>query len=85
MYHDAMVLVILTIIAPKTADQNPATSKPSSIAATNPNIAAFKTSKNKPKVTTVIGNVSTNAMGLTIALTTHSNKAAMIMLPVPAM
>ena len=84
MYHDAMVLVILTIIAPKTADQNPATTKPSSIAATNPNIAAFKTSKNKPRVTTVIGKVRIKAIGLIIALTKHSNKAAVIMLPVPA-
>lgn len=85
MYHDAIVLVILTMIAPKIADQNPSTTKPSSIAATNPNIAAFKTSKNKPRVTTVIGKVRTNAIGLMIALTRHSSRAAIIMLPVPTM
>jgi hypothetical protein len=32
----------------------------------------------------VIGKVRIKAIGLIIALTKHSNKAAMIMLPVPA-
>ena len=84
MYHDEIVLVILTMIAPNTAAQKPATTKFFNNAATRPNIAAFRTNRNKPSVMIVSGRVSTNAMGRTIPFTMPSSKAARMNVPVPA-
>ncbi len=78
------MLVIPTMIAPKIADQNPATWKLSSIAATRPNIAAFNTKINNPSVTTVSGNVIKKNNGRTTALTSPRSNAASMKLPVPS-
>ncbi len=83
MYHDATVLVMLTISAPDIADQKPATTKSSSIAATRPNIAALRTSRKSPNDRIVIGKVSRKATGLTTALTRPRRIAASNKLPVP--
>ena len=74
---------MLTISAPKIADQKPAIEKLSSIAATSPNIPALRTSKNKPSVIIVIGKVSINAMGRTNALTSPRRRPARINVPAP--
>jgi len=84
IYHEAIVLVIPTIRDPSSADPNPATEKLSSMAATSPNIAAFRTSRNNPSVTMVSGNVSRKAIGRTKPLTRPSNSAASMKVPVPA-
>ena len=52
------------------------------IHATSRIIAAFSTSRTRPSVTTVIGSVSTNAIGRTTALTSPSSTAAMTSLVV---
>ena len=83
MYQDAIVLVILTMIEPKTADQKPATENPSSVAATSPNIAAFTTKRNSPRVRSVIGRVIRTATGRMTALTRPSKIAARMKVPVP--
>ena len=85
IYHEAIVLVILTTSEPNIADQNPATMKLSSIEATRPNMAAFNTNRKRPSVMIVIGRVSKNAMGRTKPLTRQSRTAARITLPVPSM
>ena len=57
------------------AVQKPLTAKPSINLSASRTIQAFITNKNKPKVTTVIGMVSTIKIGLTTAFNTAKTKA----------
>ena len=62
----------------KTAHQKPSTVNPSKKPAANSIIKTLITSKKKPSVTTVIGNVSITNTGLIVALNKPNNKATII-------
>ncbi len=59
----------------KSAHQKPSTRKPSTKWAVMSTIKAFITTRNKPKVKSVIGMVSTMMMGFKKALSTARTKA----------
>jgi len=69
--------MMLYRIAPKTADQNPATWKPWTNEPTNQNSRPLSTKMNSPSVRSVTGSVSRISSGRTKVLTRPSNKAAM--------
>ncbi len=60
-----IALTTETITDPKSAYQNESTVKPSIKEAANQNKKAFMTSINRPNVSTVIGRVRINKIGLT--------------------
>src|SRR5262249_28354280 len=62
-------LTMLTTSAPRTAAQKPATWKPLTSAATIQRQSPLRTSRNRPRVSSVIGSVRTSKMGRTTALT----------------
>lgn len=59
---------MLTTRDPNNADQKDFTSKPLTRDPANKNIRALRTSKKRPRVTIVRGNVSTTRMGFKTAL-----------------
>ncbi len=71
-------LTRLTSSAVQKAAQKPITCMPGSIQATSATMPALITSKNSPRVTRVMGRVSTMAMGRTMELTTPNRMPARI-------
>src|SRR5688572_7745323 len=71
-------LTTLTTIAARKAAPKLWMPMPGRKAATRPSMAAFTTSRNRPRVSSVNGSVSRTAIGLMIALTTPSRSAARI-------
>ncbi len=65
-----------------SAVQKPETRKPRTSAATSRIISALITSRNRPKVTSVSGRVSTISSGFTTAFARPSSSAEMISAPV---
>ncbi|MCY1548035.1 hypothetical protein D9M68_841210 [compost metagenome] len=59
----------------QNAVQNPSTLKPSTSLATSNSISALITSRNRPKLSSVKGSVSTTSSGLTTALARPSSRA----------
>src|SRR5258705_366029 len=69
-------LTMLTSSAPQNAGQKPATWKPETNTETSHRQKALSTSRKRPRVSSVIGNVSTTRTGRTIALTSPSSNPA---------
>src|SRR5258706_540069 len=69
-------LTMLTSSAPQNAVQKPATWKPEPNTETSHRQKALSTSRKRPRVSSVIGNVSTTRTGRTIALTSPSSNPA---------
>src|ERR1700722_18790162 len=76
--HEPTKLTRLTISEVQNADQKPPTCIPGSIHATRATIPALITSRNRPRVTMVIGSVSNMAMGRMMELTIPNNRPARI-------
>jgi hypothetical protein len=85
IYHEAIHPVTPTIKAPKTAENKPFTEKSSKIEATIPNMAAFTTSRKRPRVSTVMGSVRMIIRGRMTALTIPSSRAAIKSVSTPSM
>ncbi len=73
-----MTFTIETISEPRSAYQNESTVKPSINEAANQNKEAFMTNINKPNVSTVIGKVRINKIGLINKLRSPIITAAMM-------
>src|SRR5713226_1296479 len=69
-------LTTLTSRAPQKAGPKPVTWKPATNTDTSHRQNAFRTSRNSPRVSKVIGKVSTTRMGRTTALTIPSTRPA---------
>ena len=77
-YRSLLAIVVArdTNREPNKAGMKPETVNPSKKLAANQNKMAFKTKMNRPRVTMVIGSVSTNKIGRTIRFSTPSTSDA---------